>query len=75
MKNESDNMDMEDITLLSMKQVMECLNVSQWVYYRLIQSGELPTVYLGKRRLVRLRTLKEYLEGAESEKGAYGGGV
>ena len=73
MKNESDNMD--DITLLSMKQVMKCLNVSQWVYYRLIRSGELPTVYLGKRRMVRLKTLREYLEGAESEKGAYGGGI
>ena len=73
MKNESENMD--DITLLSMKQVMECLNISQWVYYRLIRSGELPTVYLGKRRMVRLKTLKEYLEGAESAKGAYGGGV
>ena len=73
MKNESENM--EDITLLSMKQVMECLNISQCIYYKLIRSGELPTVRLSKRRFVRLKTLKEYLEGAESEKGAYGGGV
>ena len=55
---------------------LAALNVSQWVYYKLIRSGELPTVSLGKRRLVRLKTLKEYIDGAESEKrAAYGGGA
>jgi len=57
-----------DITLLNMKQVMQHLNISQWVYYRLIRSGELPRVSLGKRRLVRLTTLKEYIEKNESKK-------
>jgi len=33
MNKENNNTD--DITLLSMKQVLECLNVSQWVYYKL----------------------------------------
>ena len=74
MKKENDNRD--DITLLNMKQVMECLNVSQWVYYKLIRTGQLPTVSLGKRRLVRLKTLKEYIESVETGKGAaYGGGI
>ena len=66
MKEENENL--SDITLLNMKQVLEQLNISQWVYYKLIRSGELPTVSLGKRRLVRLKTLKEYIEKAETGK-------
>jgi len=74
--NTEHNENNEDITLLSMKQVMEYLNVSQWVYYKLIRSGELPTVSLGKRRLVRLKTLKVYIEKAETGKADfYGGGL
>ena len=73
--NKQDN-NVDDITLLSMKQVIGYLNVSQWVYYKLIRTGQLPTVLLGKRRLVRLKTLKEYIEGAETEKlVGYGGGA
>jgi len=65
---------MSDITLLNMKQVMKYLNVSQWVYYKLVRTGELPTVSLGRRRLVRLKTLREYIENAETGKAAYVGG-
>ena len=72
MDNENNNMD--DITLLSMKQVMNILGISQWVYYELIRAG-LPTVMLGKRRMVRLKTLKAYLESTETDKApVYGGG-
>jgi predicted DNA-binding transcriptional regulator AlpA len=64
-----------DITLLSMKQVMKCLGVSQWVYYKLVRTSQLPTVSLDKRRLVCLKTLKEYIENAETGKAAsYVGG-
>jgi len=66
--------DFNDITLLSMKQVMKYLGVSQTVYYRLVNSGQLPRVVLGGRKLVRLKALKEYLDNAESKKAAYGGG-
>jgi excisionase family DNA binding protein len=65
---------LSDITLLSMKQVMKYLNVSQTVYYRLVNSGRLPRVVLGGRKMVRLKALKEYLDSAESKKVAYGGG-
>ena len=65
---------MSDITLLSMKQVMKCLNVSQTVYYRLVNSGELPTVSLGSRRLVRRTALKKYLDRVETKKRAAHGG-
>ena len=62
------NEQFEDITLLSMKQVMKYLGVSQWVYYKLIRSGALPTVSLGKRRLVRLKTLREHIDKNESKR-------
>jgi len=66
---------LNDVTLLSMKQVIRILGVSQTVYYRLVNSGQLPTVSLGARRLVRLKTLKQYLDGIETKKQvAYGGG-
>ena len=72
MKNDEDNM--SDITLLSMKQVMKVLGVSQTVYYRLVNSGQLPTVSLGSRRLVRFKALKEYLDSIEGKNEvAYGG--
>lgn len=57
-----------DITLLSMKQVLKVLGVSQTVYYRLVNSGELPTVSLGSRKLVRVKTLKKYLDSVETKK-------
>jgi excisionase family DNA binding protein len=64
-----------DITLLSMKQVLKVLGVSQTVYYRLVNSGQLPVVSLGSRRLVRFKALKEYLDSVEPKKRrAYGGG-
>ena len=73
--NREDDENMKDITLLSMKQVMKVLGVSQTVYYRLVNSGQLPTVSLGARRLVRLKALKEYLDNIETKKEvAYGGG-
>jgi len=71
MKKEND---VSEITLLNMKQVMSYLNVSQWIYYKLVNSLELPTVSLGARRLVRLKTLKEYLENRETKKNEVAGG-
>ena len=69
-----ENETMSDITLLNMKQVMKYLNVSQSIYYKLINSRQLPTVSLGARRLVRLKALKEYLDSVETKKkAAYGG--
>jgi excisionase family DNA binding protein len=72
--NREHNENFNDITLLSMKQVMKYLNVSQWVYYKLVNSGQLPTVSLGSRKLVRLKSLKKYLESIETRKReVYGG--
>ena len=59
-----------DITLLNMGQVLKYLNVSQWEYYKMVRSGELPRVSLGKRRLVRLKTLKEHIDKNESKREA-----
>ncbi|MDR0398004.1 MAG: helix-turn-helix domain-containing protein [Candidatus Nomurabacteria bacterium] len=65
---QGDDLDMSEVTLLSMKQVMGYLNVSQWIYYKLVNSRQLPTVIIGGRRLVRLKSLKEYLESVETRK-------
>lgn len=58
----------DNITLLNMEQILKYLNISQWTYYKLIRSGELPRVPMGRRRLVRLVRVKEYLEKAETRK-------
>jgi len=63
-----ENKILSDITLLNMKQVLEILGVSQTVYYRLVNSGELPTVSLGSRKLVRLKSLRKYLNSVETKK-------
>ena len=62
------------VTLLNMKQVMAYLGVSQSIYYKLVNSRQLPTISLGSRRLVRLKTLKEYLESVETTKKKASGG-
>jgi len=66
--NREEKNDMSDITLLNMKQVMAYLNVSQWIYYKLINSRQLPTISLGSRKLVRLKALKEYLDSIETKR-------
>ena len=71
MKEEND---LEEVTLLNMKQVMKFLNVSQWVYYKLVNSRQLPTVSLGCRRLVRLKSLKDFIKGIETGKKEVAGG-
>jgi excisionase family DNA binding protein len=60
--------DMSEVTLLSMKQTMAYLNVSQWILYQLINSRKLPTVMLGSRRLIRLSAVKDYLDSVETKK-------
>ncbi len=62
-----------EITLLNMKQVMSYLNVSQWIYYKLVNSRQLPTITLGSRKLVRLKALKEYLDSVETKAKGTGG--
>lgn len=48
--------------LLKAGEVAACLNVSRSFAYHLIQTGELPTVRLGKACRVRPQDLTEYIE-------------
>jgi excisionase family DNA binding protein len=48
--------------LLKAGEVAACLNVSRSFAYHLIQTGELPTVRLGKACRVRPQDLEAYIE-------------
>lgn len=49
---------------LTVAETAASLGVSQRSIYRLIDRGELPTVKVGKRRLVRVEDLEKLLEAA-----------
>jgi len=73
MKSEDDDI-LSDITLLNMDQVLKLLKVSQTIYYDLVNSGELPRVLLRGRKLIRVKTLRKYLDSVETgKKVAHGG--
>lgn len=59
--------DLDGKALLTIEETAELLGVSRWVCYRAAQAGELPTISLGRRRLVPTPALKRLL-GVESEK-------
>lgn len=45
---------------VSVKQAAKALNVSDWVAYKLCDSGALESRYIGRRRLVLVESLHEY---------------
>jgi len=49
-------------TLLKAKDVAEILQISRAMAYNLMQSGEIPTVRIGKARRVRPEDLIKYIE-------------
>ena len=49
------------VCLLKAEQVAEILNISKALAYRLMQSGEIPTVCIGKARRVRPSDLQCYI--------------
>jgi excisionase family DNA binding protein len=49
------------VSLLKAEQVAEILNISRAWAYRLMQSGEIPTVCIGKARRVRPSDLQYYI--------------
>jgi excisionase family DNA binding protein len=48
--------------LLKPEEVAEIVNISRSFAYLLMQSGQIPTVRLGKARRVRLEYLNNYIE-------------
>ena len=67
--------DMDSIKLLGLDQVKDYLGIGHGHLYKLINSNKLRTVKIGSRRLVSMRTLREFvaqLESNSKENGNYG---
>ena len=51
-----------DITLFTIDEAAARLRVSRWSVYKLIRSGQLRTIKIGRRRLVPIDAMTECLE-------------
>lgn len=63
-------MDIADDRLVSLKEVADTLCVSLRTVMRLVAEGELPSVLIGRRRLIRRETLRAWLAGRELKQAA-----
>ena len=63
----------EDLELLTVGEVLRILQVSRWQFYRLANSGQLPTISLGKSRRVRRAALRDFLSRLEREQAELAG--
>ena len=55
-----------DPIFVSVKQAAQALNISQWSCYQLLDAGDIDSRYQGRRRLVSVKSLREYAEGLPS---------
>lgn len=53
--------------LISVKAAADKLSITPWSVYRLLDAGEIVSVYQGRRRYVRTDSLTEYVEGLPTE--------
>ncbi|MES9602181.1 helix-turn-helix domain-containing protein [Actinomadura sp. NPDC000929] len=53
--------------VLTVDEAAERLRVSRWTLYNLIRSNQLRTVKIGRRRLVPVNSLVEYLDQLTEE--------
>jgi excisionase family DNA binding protein len=51
-----------DLTLFTIDEAAARLRVSRWSVYKLIRSGQLRTIKIGRRRLVPIDAMTECLE-------------
>lgn len=63
-------MEAADDRLVSLKEVADTLCVSLRTVMRLVADGELPSVLIGRRRLIRRETLRAWLAGRELKQAA-----
>jgi excisionase family DNA binding protein len=67
--------DDEDLRLLKASPVLtareacEYLRISKWTLYRLIGAGQIKTMKIGRRRLIRRQSLEAYMDDKEAERG------
>jgi len=57
--------DMNELQLLSIPEACKRLGIGHWNIYQLINKKAIKTVKLGKRRLVSVRALNEFVESLE----------
>jgi excisionase family DNA binding protein len=48
---------------VSVKQAAKALNISPWSCYQLLDAGKIKSQYSGRRRLVRVDSLRAYADG------------
>jgi len=53
---------------ISVKHAADALALSTWAMYQLCDSGEVETRYKGSRRLVSVKSLREYAEQLPTER-------
>jgi excisionase family DNA binding protein len=53
-------------SLIGLKPLADKLSVSRRTVHRIIERGELRTLKIGRRRLVRLAELRRWLDGRET---------
>jgi excisionase family DNA binding protein len=63
-------MDIADDRLMTLKDVADTLSISLRTVMRLVADGELPSVLIGRRRLIRRETLRAWLAGRELKQAA-----
>jgi excisionase family DNA binding protein len=51
----------EESELLTVAETCDLLRVSRWTFYRLIQSGQLRSVTIGRSRRITRRALQRYI--------------
>lgn len=63
-------MDIADDRLMTLKDVADTLSISLRTVMRLVADGALPSVLIGRRRLIRRETLRAWLAGRELKQAA-----
>ena len=63
-------MDIADDRLMTLKDVADTLSISLRTVMRLVADGALPSVLIGRRRLIRRETLRAWLAGRELRQAA-----
>lgn len=57
--------------MLSVAETCIQLGVSKWTLYRLMQEGELASAKVGRRRLIPLRAIEDFIQQQLEEKGGW----
>jgi excisionase family DNA binding protein len=55
--------------VLTAREACDYLRISKWTLYRLIGAGQIKTMKISNRRLIRRQSLEAYMEEKEAELG------